>query len=116
MNIGDRIAEIREQLGLSQSGLAREVGISQSAISQIEAGERNPTYEMLRQIATALGVSVAHLVGGDVEGLTPDEIVHFRQYRSLPDKARKELEDFAAYLRHKHGSGGQAGARRPPKA
>lgn len=101
MEIGKRIAEIREEVGLSQSGLARGVGISQSAISQIESSERNPSYDMLRQIAKALGVSVPHLVGAEVEGLSAEEQVHFRNYRGLSDDAKRELADFAAYLRQK---------------
>jgi transcriptional regulator with XRE-family HTH domain len=101
MDIGNRIAEIREAAGLSQSALARGIGTSQSAISQIEAGERNPSFEMLRQISKALGVSVPHLVGAEVEQLTPSEVVHFRKYRGLTDQAKKELEDFAAYLQQK---------------
>jgi transcriptional regulator with XRE-family HTH domain len=106
MEIGKRIEEIREQAGMSQSALARSIGTSQSAISQIEAGERNPSFDMLRQIAKALNVSVPHLVGAEVEGLAPNELAHFRNYRSLSDDARKELEDFAAYLRHKKSSKG----------
>ena len=102
MDIGKRIAEIREQVGLSQSALARSIGSSQSAISQIEAAERNPSYDMLRQISQALGVSVPHLVGAEVEKLTPEEQAHFRNYRGLAPEARQELEDFAAYLRQKH--------------
>lgn len=101
MDIGKRIEEIREEVGLSQSGLARAVGTSQSAISQIEAGERNPSFDMLRQIAKALKVSVPHLVGAEVESLTPGELAHFRNYRGLTDEAKRELEDFAAYLRQK---------------
>jgi transcriptional regulator with XRE-family HTH domain len=38
MEIGKRIAEIREDAGLTQSALARAIKTSQSAISQIEAG------------------------------------------------------------------------------
>lgn len=101
MEIGQRIAEVREQTGLTQSGLARVMGMSQSAVSQIEAGERNPSYEMLRQISKALGVSTPYLVGAEVEQLTPEEETHFRQYRGLSPEAREELQTFAAYLRHK---------------
>lgn len=101
MEIGKRIGQIREEKGLTQSALAREMGVSQSAVSQIEAGERNPSYEMLRQIATALKVSVPHLVGAPVEKLDAEEEVHFRQYRGLPPEAREELREFAAYLMHK---------------
>ena len=63
MAIGMRIGQIREDAGLTQSALARAIGSSQSAISQIEAGDRNPSYEMLRSIAEALGVTPAYLVG-----------------------------------------------------
>jgi len=101
VEIGKRIEEIREQVGLSQSALARAVGTSQSAISQIEAGERNPSFDMLRQIAKALRVSIPHLVGAEVEQLSPPELAHFRNYRGLSDDAKRELEDFAAYLRQK---------------
>jgi transcriptional regulator with XRE-family HTH domain len=102
MAFGERLTQIREDAGLTQSALARAVGTSQSAISQIEAGERNPSYEMIRQIAEALGVSPSYLVGGEVEGLTPEEEVYFRQYRSLPEDAREELKEFASYLRMKY--------------
>jgi transcriptional regulator with XRE-family HTH domain len=101
MDIGTRIAEIREHAGLTQSALARAMGVSQSAISQIEAGDRNPSFDTLRQIASALGVSVAHLVGGEVESLKPEEVAHFRNYRGLSEPAKRELEDFAAYLKQK---------------
>jgi transcriptional regulator with XRE-family HTH domain len=101
-SVGDRIAQIRAEAGFSQSALARAIGTSQSAISQIEAGERNPSFEMLRQIATALDVTPSYLIDERVEGIRPEEEAHFRQYRGLPDAARKELEDFAAYLRQKH--------------
>jgi transcriptional regulator with XRE-family HTH domain len=103
MDIGKRIAEIREQVGLTQSALAREIGISQSAISQIEAGERNPSFDMLRQIARALKISIPHLVGAEVEQLSREEEAHFRNYRGLSPEAKRELEDFAAYLRQKKG-------------
>ena len=106
-SVGDRIAQIRAEAGFTQSALARAIGTSQSAISQIEAGERNPSFEMLRQIATALDVTPSYLIDERVEGVRPEEEAHFRQYRGLPEAARKELEDFAAYLRQKH--------RRPPQ-
>jgi hypothetical protein len=56
---------------------------------------------MLRQIAAALKVSVPYLVGAEVEKLTAEEETHFRQYRGLSPDARRELQDFATYLKHK---------------
>ena len=103
MDIGKRIEQVREETGLTQSALARAMGVSQSAVSQIEAGERNPSYDMLRQIAQALKISIPHLVGAEVEKLSPAEEAHFRNYRGLTPEAKRELEDFAAYLRQKKG-------------
>jgi transcriptional regulator with XRE-family HTH domain len=101
MGFGARLAKIREEAGFTQSSLARAVGLSQSAVSQIEAGERNPSYETIRQIAEAMNLSPAHLVGGEVEGLSEEETALFRQYRGLGEDARRELEQYASYLRAK---------------
>ena len=100
--LGERIAMLREERRLSQSALARLMRSSQSAVSQIESGERNPSYETLRQIARALDVSLAHLMGADVESLHEDEKAHFRLLRSLPAEARKELEQFVQFLRQRY--------------
>lgn len=63
--LGARLARLREAAHLTQSGLARLVGISQSAVSQIESGERNPSYGMLVQLADGVGVTTSFLVGDD---------------------------------------------------
>jgi transcriptional regulator with XRE-family HTH domain len=99
MTFGKRLAEVREQAGFTQSSLARAVGLSQSAISQIEADERNPSYTTIREIAKAMNLTPAYLVGAEIEGLTETEEALFRQYRGLDDQAKHELEEFAQYLR-----------------
>ena len=101
-SFGERLARLREDAGLSQSALARRIGASQSAVSQIEAGERSPSYGMLMQLAEALGVSVAYLVGADVENLSPLEEVHFRRYRALPRPAKRELDAYVEFLHTKY--------------
>jgi transcriptional regulator with XRE-family HTH domain len=100
IDIGRRIAQFREERELSQSALAKQMGSSQSAISQIEAGERNPSFETLRQIAKALGMTPAMLVGAD-PALEAHELAHFRTLRSLSPAAQQELQQFAAFLQMK---------------
>ncbi|MDQ6830219.1 MAG: helix-turn-helix domain-containing protein [Gemmatimonadota bacterium] len=101
-SFGERLARLREDAGLSQSGVARRIGASQSAVSQLEAGDRSPSYGMLVQLAEALGVSVPYLVGADIEELTPVEEVHFRRYRTLSPNARRELDAYVDFLQTKY--------------
>lgn len=69
MNIGKAIKELRKKAGLNQTELATKVGIQQTALSQIEAGTRNPQQSTLIGIAATLKMSVAglyvHAIGID---------------------------------------------------
>jgi transcriptional regulator with XRE-family HTH domain len=56
---------IRTLKGLSQENIAYELGISQSAYSQIERQTGECKFSTLERLATVLGVSVSFLV--DVE-------------------------------------------------
>ncbi len=60
-NLGAAIRNRREALGFSQSDLARRVGINQPALSRIEAGRTNVTFDLLVEIVHHLdlgGISV----------------------------------------------------------
>lgn len=57
-NVGRRIRERREQLGLSLREVAARSGLSLNAISRIERGDNSPTVASLQVIATALGVRI----------------------------------------------------------
>src|SRR5262249_42485352 len=54
---------------LSQSDLARLAGVSPSAISQVERGERGLSLETLMALSGRLNVTLDELLGGEV---TPD--------------------------------------------
>lgn len=57
--VGLRIAARRSALGLSQSALARELGISFQQVQKYESGANRVSASRLHQAATALGCSVA---------------------------------------------------------
>jgi len=48
--IGVRLRQIRLRRGLSQRQLARQSGVANATISQIEAGKLNPTVSMLKKV------------------------------------------------------------------
>lgn len=55
---GATLRALREQRALTIASLARQVGISAAAISQIESGTVQPSVTTLRKLAAALGVPV----------------------------------------------------------
>ncbi|PIO04427.1 hypothetical protein COT48_00530 [Candidatus Woesearchaeota archaeon CG08_land_8_20_14_0_20_47_9] len=50
----EELKTIRKQLNLTQSGLAKLAGVSQSLIAKIEAKSIDPTYSKVKKIASAL--------------------------------------------------------------
>lgn len=53
---GSSIRAIREAVGIQHADLARASGISAGYLTNIEAGRRQPRPDVLRAIATRLGV------------------------------------------------------------
>jgi transcriptional regulator with XRE-family HTH domain/quercetin dioxygenase-like cupin family protein len=61
--IGARLRAARRGRGLSVRGLARDIGVSASLISQIETDKSSPSVSTLYSITTALGISIEDLFG-----------------------------------------------------
>jgi transcriptional regulator with XRE-family HTH domain len=64
MSIGERIASLRKEQGLTQARLANVAKLSTSAIAMYETNRRVPDEMVLQQIANALGVPVENLHEG----------------------------------------------------
>jgi len=60
--VGERIRARRTELGWTQEQLAKESGLSKGFLSDLEAGKRSVGADSLLAIATALGVSMDHLM------------------------------------------------------
>ncbi|HEX8051032.1 MAG TPA: helix-turn-helix transcriptional regulator [Solirubrobacterales bacterium] len=62
--------KIRTEVGLTQSALAKRVGLDPSQVSRLEKGRGNPRWGTVRRIAVGLGVSLAYIaeVAEDFEG------------------------------------------------
>ena len=68
MDIGERIRERRESLGMTQSELARAVGYtSRSTINKIERDGRGISQDKIVAIAKALKVTPSYLMGWEDE-------------------------------------------------
>ena len=62
MTTGQLIREARKKAGMTQAELAKKLGISYVGISQWENGTRNPKYDTLQRIASALEIDWTELV------------------------------------------------------
>lgn len=51
-----RVLAYRVEHGLSQTALARELGMQQPAVARLEAGDHEPTFSTLERLARGLGI------------------------------------------------------------
>src|SRR5580693_9241210 len=76
--LGDRVRQSRARRGMTRKQLARDSGVSERYLAQIESGHGNISVLLLRQLAKALNVAVDVLLFEDPE--PPVELVHTAEF------------------------------------
>jgi transcriptional regulator with XRE-family HTH domain len=71
MDIGRRVREVREDLGMQRTVLARRVGVAENTIYRIETAKRTPSMELLEKIARELRTEPAALLKEPAGPLAP---------------------------------------------
>lgn len=76
MTVGQRIAQKRKELGLSQEALGERLGVSRQAIYKWESDAALPEIEKLVNLSREFSVSIDWLLGEGAESreLTPDQL------------------------------------------
>ena len=78
--ISDKIRELREQAGYSQSELARKLDVTRSSVNAWEMGLSTPTTQYVVALAKLFHVSADYILGTEAEreislrGYTQEEI------------------------------------------
>lgn len=67
MNIGDALKNIRKKAKITQLKMSKDIGISQTYLSQIENGERIPSIGVLEQISSFHGIPLGVMMWYSVE-------------------------------------------------
>ena len=62
----DKLAEIRAKRGLTQAQLAERIDVAQATVQRWEKGKREPDFEQLHALASALGTTAGELLEGGV--------------------------------------------------
>lgn len=52
----------RERIGLTQEQIAKELGVTASAVTQWESGARNPNIKILKKLSIILGCTTDELL------------------------------------------------------
>ena len=68
----ERIKMCRQDLGITQQEAAKLIGVSQPAYQRYEAGLRNPSIQVAKEIAAAFNTSVDYLIGESDDTVVSD--------------------------------------------
>jgi transcriptional regulator with XRE-family HTH domain len=59
--LGERVAALRREAGLTQAGLAEAIGVATETISRLERGATMPSLARLEDVARALAIDLHEL-------------------------------------------------------
>ena len=89
----DILKQLRKRKHMSQIELSTTLGVSRSAISMYESGERMPDYEMMKKISEIFSVSMDYLYGQ--QNTNPTRIpVYGSVAAGIPLEAIQDIEDY----------------------
>jgi XRE family aerobic/anaerobic benzoate catabolism transcriptional regulator len=105
--LGERVREERARRGMTRRILARDTGLSERYLAQLEAGRGNISIALLHRVAGALNQPLARLVGDDsgepaelrqflelLHRLTPEQLAEayalIGAHFALPDRVERE--------------------------
>jgi transcriptional regulator with XRE-family HTH domain len=91
--IGRRVRQEREKAGLSLAQLAEVSGLTKAYLVRLENQAGNPSIEVVAQIAEALDLTAADLLGGPVIRFVGDESDVPASLRAFADEAKLSSSD-----------------------
>lgn len=84
-----KLKKLRAHTGLTQEEFAQKIGVSRSAYSLYETGQREPDFKVLKNIANVCNVSADYLIDDDYTvpvssaHLSEDEVTLINLYRTI---------------------------------
>jgi len=94
MIFGERLTEARKKKGFSQERLGELIGVDKRIISRYETGKTEPSIEVARKLADALGVSLDHLTGLNNSLFIDDAEMTklLKDYNSMPEDEKNTVK------------------------
>ncbi|MEL6969941.1 MAG: helix-turn-helix transcriptional regulator [Bacteroidota bacterium] len=91
MTLGQRVADLRKRMKVSQNELGKRVGTSGDIIGRYERDEVKPSIEVAAKIADELDTSLDFLMGKTDVELDQAIIKRVVEIQSLPDEDRTHI-------------------------
>ena len=96
VDVGKRLRLLRKQYGFSQRELAKQAGVTNGTISQIELGRASPSVGSLKRILDCMGVSLAAFFTQDIKPVGQV----FYPHDELPDLGNEQIALHLVGARH----------------
>lgn len=100
----NRIKELRVEKKITQSQLAKILGVNQTAVGKYERGDLEPNIQILNNLADFFGVSIDYILGREddlgIKGYAPADAAPGATERAMGDEAEllrafRKLSPFA---------------------
>lgn len=93
VNFPEHLAALRKQKGLTQQQLAERIGVHVVQLRRYEAGSSQPTLDVIRAMALALGISADELLfDKDERGPSDDLKLQFEAVSKFDPESKKVVQ------------------------
>jgi transcriptional regulator with XRE-family HTH domain len=99
VNFPEHLAQLRKEKSLTQPQLAEKIGVHVAQVRRYEAGTSQPTLDVIRSLAVALGVSADELLfAEDERGPSDDLKLQFEAVSRFDPEAKKVVQQVLASM------------------
>ena len=99
VNFPEHLAMLRKEKGLTQPQFAEKIGVHVAQVRRYEAGTSQPTLDVIRAIAVALGISADELLfAKDERGPSDDLKLQFEAVSKFDPEAKKVVQQVLASM------------------
>lgn len=93
IHVGERIKELRTSLGLTQSDLAKKVGLTYIQIGRYETKKAQPSSDVLQKIAQALNTTNDFLMNGATHEMASSQLTDkelLNQFKAVEQLSKED--------------------------
>ncbi|PMD95543.1 hypothetical protein BWI97_14400 [Siphonobacter sp. BAB-5405] len=87
-----KLKSLREEMGLNQSQVAKELGLSTSALGMLETAKRAPSFEVLNKILSFYNVTYEELVLDRKPHTQESDVKYIKVLERLNELSQQNME------------------------